>query len=80
MLQISLKAPGQFATDDIPEPTGELAPGQVLVRVHRVGVCGTDLHAFAGRDGVQAEPRLLLHLDVRPGQLARQIWGQMFDA
>ena len=39
-----------------------------------------DLHAFAGRDGVQAEPRLLLHLDVRPGQLARQIRGQMFDA
>ena len=61
MLQISLKAPGQFATDDIPEPTGELTAGQVLVRVHRVGVCGTDLHAFAGNQPFFTYPRVLGH-------------------
>jgi 2-desacetyl-2-hydroxyethyl bacteriochlorophyllide A dehydrogenase len=60
MLQISLEKPGQFAaTQDAPEPV--LAPGEALVRVHRIGVCGTDLHAFAGKQPFFSYPRVLGH-------------------
>ena len=59
MLTISLEEPGRFAAHERPEP--RLAPGEALVRVHRVGVCGTDLHAFAGRQPFFTYPRILGH-------------------
>lgn len=59
MLEIVLEKPGRFASRDIAEPVA--APGQALVRVHRIGVCGTDLHAFAGRQPFFAYPRVLGH-------------------
>jgi len=59
MLQIVLEKPGQFAAHDGPEPTR--APGEALVRVHRIGICGTDLHAFAGRQPFFTYPRILGH-------------------
>jgi len=60
MLAITLVEPGRFSrTDDAPEPTP--GPGEALVRVHRIGVCGTDLHAFAGRQPFFAFPRILGH-------------------
>jgi len=59
MLQIVLEKPGQFAATDGPEPT--LAPGEALVRVQRIGICGTDLHAFAGRQPFFNYPRILGH-------------------
>ena len=59
MLQIVLEKPGQFLATDGPEPT--LTPGQALVRVHRIGVCGTDLHAFAGKQPFFSYPRILGH-------------------
>ena len=56
------------------------APGEALVAVRRVGVCGTDLHAFHGRQPFFHYPRILGHelgvevldvgagvTDVRPG-------------
>ena len=59
MLQIILDKPGQFSTTDglMPKP----APGEALVRVHRIGVCGTDLHAFAGKQPFFSYPRILGH-------------------
>lgn len=59
MLQIVLEKPGQFIATDGPEPV--LQPGEALVRVHRIGVCGTDLHAFAGRQPYFSYPRILGH-------------------
>lgn len=59
MLQIVLEEPGRFARRDVPEPTP--AEGEALVRVHRVGICGTDLHAFAGRQPFFTYPRVLGH-------------------
>ena len=58
MLQISLEQPGRFVAADVPEPVGS---GDVLVRVHRIGVCGTDLHAFAGKQPFFTYPRVLGH-------------------
>src|SRR3954467_6000913 len=60
MLQITLNEPGRFsATTAAAEPRP--APGEALVRVHRIGVCGTDLHAFAGKQPFFAYPRILGH-------------------
>ena len=47
MRQIVLQEPGRFFAKETPAPV--LQEGEALVRVHRIGVCGTDLHAFAGR-------------------------------
>ena len=59
MLTIVLEKPGRFAAVDRPAPAA--APGTALVRVHRIGVCGTDLHAFAGKQPFFTYPRVLGH-------------------
>jgi threonine dehydrogenase-like Zn-dependent dehydrogenase len=60
MKTIVLEEPGRFALHDTPAPDHP-APGEALVRIHRVGVCGTDLHAFAGRQPFFNYPRILGH-------------------
>lgn len=59
MQQIILEQPGQFGRRDARDPAP--AKGEVLVRVHRIGVCGTDLHAFTGRQPFFEYPRVLGH-------------------
>src|SRR5688572_27867541 len=59
MLRVTLAEPGRFETGEELEPI--LGDGQALVRVHRIGVCGTDLHAFAGRQPFFEYPRILGH-------------------
>jgi D-arabinitol dehydrogenase (NADP+) len=39
-------APQQYAVREIPKPEAE--PGQVRIKVHQVGICGTDLHIHHG--------------------------------
>jgi len=60
MKGLLLAEPGLLRAGDFPEalPPG---PGEALVRVHRVGVCGTDLHAFRGRQPFFTYPRILGH-------------------
>lgn len=60
MKTLLLQEPGQIAISDSPEVIAP-AEGEVLVRVHRVGVCGTDLHAFRGRQPFFNYPRILGH-------------------
>lgn len=60
MNAIVLQAPGEFAPatrDDIMD----VPPGSALVRVRRVGICGTDWHAFHGRQPFFTYPRVLGH-------------------
>jgi 2-desacetyl-2-hydroxyethyl bacteriochlorophyllide A dehydrogenase len=57
---ITLLQPGEFALSDTEAP-GPPLPGEALVRVHRVGICGTDLHAFRGRQPFFSYPRILGH-------------------
>jgi threonine dehydrogenase-like Zn-dependent dehydrogenase len=59
MLQVTLERPGLFSMAETPEPARR--PGEALVRVRRIGVCGTDLHAFAGRQPFFTYPRILGH-------------------
>lgn len=60
MRSLVLDAPGKLIAAATVHP-GPPSPGQVLVRVHRVGVCGTDIHAFKGRQPFFTYPRILGH-------------------
>jgi len=59
MRRILLNAPGEFIDVAVPRPIPER--GQALVRVRRVGVCGSDFHALAGRHPIYTYPRVLGH-------------------
>jgi 2-desacetyl-2-hydroxyethyl bacteriochlorophyllide A dehydrogenase len=59
MRQIVLQAPGQLVDRRVPSPAR--ATGEALVRIRRVGVCGTDFHAFAGTQPIITYPRVLGH-------------------
>jgi 2-desacetyl-2-hydroxyethyl bacteriochlorophyllide A dehydrogenase len=60
MKNIVLDEPGKFS---LAETNGALQPlsGEALVRVRRVGICGTDLHAFKGEQPFFSYPRVLGH-------------------
>lgn len=60
MRSLVLESPGRFIAVPAAHP-GSPGPGEALVRVHRVGVCGTDLHAFKGRQPFFTYPRILGH-------------------
>lgn len=60
MKTLLLEAPGRLIATDTPPPAAP-GPGQALVRVHRIGVCGTDIHAFHGRQPFFTYPRILGH-------------------
>jgi len=45
--------------DDLPEPTA--GPDEAIVAVRRIGICGTDLHAYRGNQPFFAYPRILGH-------------------
>ncbi len=59
MIQVTLEQPGRFVTSDAAPPVA--GPGEALVRIHRVGVCGTDFHAFHGRQPYFTFPRIVGH-------------------
>jgi 2-desacetyl-2-hydroxyethyl bacteriochlorophyllide A dehydrogenase len=46
MNALRLHGPGDLRLEAVPIP--EPAPGEVLVKVHRCGICGTDLHIASG--------------------------------
>ena len=60
MKTIVLEKPEVFKLTDTEYPT-EPGPGQALVRIRRVGICGTDLHAFKGKQPFFSYPRILGH-------------------
>ena len=43
------------------EPLPEPGPGEVLVRVAAVGICGSDMHAWHGHDSRRPAPLILGH-------------------
>jgi alcohol dehydrogenase len=60
MKALSLEAPKQFRRVDIPPPS-KPGPGEALVRVHRVGVCGTDISGYLGKMPFFSYPRIPGH-------------------
>lgn len=59
MKALICKEPGIFEYQDLAEP--KLEPGYSILSVKRVGVCGTDIHAFAGNQPFFEYPRILGH-------------------
>jgi 2-desacetyl-2-hydroxyethyl bacteriochlorophyllide A dehydrogenase len=53
------QSPGNFSYEENEMPT--LIKGYVLVQVKRVGICGTDLHAYKGTQPYFNYPRILGH-------------------
>lgn len=60
MKAIRLKEPKQFEHIDIAEPAAP-GPGQVLVRTHRMGICGTDYGGYLGKMPFFRYPRIPGH-------------------
>ncbi|MBB3699408.1 alcohol dehydrogenase catalytic domain-containing protein [Flammeovirga yaeyamensis] len=61
MKTIVLNKPGEFEVTETVQPTEELQAGEALVKVHRIGICGTDLHAYTGKQPFFTYPRILGH-------------------
>jgi 2-desacetyl-2-hydroxyethyl bacteriochlorophyllide A dehydrogenase len=61
MKTIRLEEPGRFAFFSTEAPGPSLQPDEALVRVRRIGVCGTDIHAFNGNQPFFSYPRILGH-------------------
>jgi 2-desacetyl-2-hydroxyethyl bacteriochlorophyllide A dehydrogenase len=61
MKAIRLEEPGRFAQVNLEPASAALHPDEALVRVHRIGVCGTDIHAFRGDQPFFTYPRILGH-------------------
>ena len=59
MRQIVLRGPGEFIEREASVPG--LVQGEAIVRIRKVGVCGSDFHAFAGRHPAYTYPRVLGH-------------------
>ena len=59
MQTITLDSPGNFSISQTEIP--KRPPDSALVRIYRVGICGTDLHAFRGRQPFLNYPRILGH-------------------
>lgn len=59
MKSIVCVEPGRFEMRETPVPLP--GPGEALVRILRVGICGTDLHAYRGKQPYFQYPRVLGH-------------------
>ncbi|MCP9235836.1 zinc-binding alcohol dehydrogenase family protein [Lewinella sp. JB7] len=59
MKYIVCQEPGRFELGDRPEPAAK--SGEALLKIHRVGICGTDLHAYSGNQAFFTYPRILGH-------------------
>jgi alcohol dehydrogenase len=60
MKALSLEAPKQWKRIDVPAPDKPGA-GEALVRVHQVGICGTDLSGYLGKMPFFSYPRIPGH-------------------
>lgn len=60
MKAISLDAPKNFRAIQIPEP-GQPGPDEVLVSIHRIGICGTDFGGYLGKMPYFSYPRIPGH-------------------
>ena len=88
MRALVLTAPGECSVQEVPVPVP--APGEAVIDVERVGVCGTDVEFYTGEmaylhQGLASYPIRLGHewagrvsaigADVDPGWLGRRVTG-----
>ena len=59
MKALVLKQPGEAVVESIPEPLR--ADGGLLLKVRMIGLCGSDLNSFRGKNPLVTFPRILGH-------------------
>jgi threonine dehydrogenase-like Zn-dependent dehydrogenase len=59
MRAVSLRGPGQAEVIEVREP--QHRPNELLLKVEMVGLCGTDLNSFRGRNPLVTFPRVIGH-------------------
>lgn len=59
MKAVVVQEPGKVTLADIPEPSNGL--GETLLQVRMIGLCGTDLSTFRGKNPLVTFPRVLGH-------------------
>ncbi len=59
MQSLICTAPGHFDYQEIAVPV--LQPGHSILKIRRIGICGTDLHAYRGTQPYFNYPRILGH-------------------
>ena len=60
MKALQLERPQSFRFLELPEPPAP-GPGEALLRIHRVGICGTDYGGFLGKMPFYSYPRIPGH-------------------
>src|SRR5260221_6898586 len=60
MKALQLEKPHHWQRVEIPEPPAP-QPGETVVRVHRVGICGTDISGYLGKMPFFSYPRIPGH-------------------
>jgi len=60
MRQAIMISPGVIEHREIPEP-GQLKENEVLLRIKRIGVCGSDIHVFHGKHPATPYPVVQCH-------------------
>lgn len=76
MKAVVCREPGSLVLEERPVP--QPGPGEVLVRIRRVGVCGTDMHIYQGKHPFLAYPRVMGH--ELGGEIAWAPSGSAFGA
>lgn len=59
MKALVIRRPGEVVIEQVPEPVPK--DGEVLLRVKRVGLCGSDLNSYRGKNPMVVFPRVLGH-------------------
>ena len=60
MKALQLEKPQSWKRIDIAEPAAP-GPGEALLRVHRIGICGTDISGYLGKMPFFSYPRIPGH-------------------
>jgi L-iditol 2-dehydrogenase len=59
MKALVYEEPWKMTLQDLPKP--ELQPGEVLLKMESVGICGSDVHGFTGESGRRAPGMVMGH-------------------
>ncbi len=61
MRALVIDRPGEVRVIDVERPVGDDDPRQATMRVRRIGICGTDLSTFLGKNPLVTYPRIPGH-------------------
>jgi len=59
MKALVLREAGVVSVEEVPDPTP--AQGEVLLQIRRIGLCGSDLNSYRGKNPMVSYPRILGH-------------------